>query len=410
MGEFRGSFPQEAERALQNGVTAEVWRRALGYGEAASAPGPMDVVWLHPFRLMMTSGKSLLESIKALEVVVAIKRPERGKTRDPKGKHDKILGQASWNLANLVSRDDYCEEVCLKVPLLQSGSAKTDAFVKLRLQVRPLEPAPDLKGEIEEQGLIKVRPLKSLAQLGGQAREGLKKLRQSINFRSLRRGDTQWVSGGDSENEAEEMADTRTASSANVLSRVSGWWNRRSIAPTDAVDSHLSTIREGSCSSLPSAAGGGSREDLGENAGGENADGNFLVKWWRNRRTAAAAAAAQVEADGAEGLGAAPKSAMHSAGRAGEGDAKHVHMREPLVSKSSTGTEADERAGGKIDSMSLSEAVRRDLQMAEATSSKQKESLSPTLETGGWSSPVAGLLTQSAQPGVLAVRAAARRL
>lgn len=156
IGEFRGGFPVEAEDALRS-VSPEVWRESLGCSGAASASssspgprsdpqaGPVDVVWEHPFCLRMDSRESLLQSIKALEILVVVKRPERRKVRDTVSKRpaERILGQEKWNLALLVSRDDYSEDVCLRFPV-GAGASKTTASLRMRVHVRPLEMAPDM--------------------------------------------------------------------------------------------------------------------------------------------------------------------------------------------------------------------------------------------------------------------------
>jgi len=74
-----------------------------------------------------------------------VKRPESGLYRDLQGKKppDAILGQQTWKLAELLSKDDYCESVVMRIPAA-AGSKKSVASVKMRFHVRPLQAAPDL--------------------------------------------------------------------------------------------------------------------------------------------------------------------------------------------------------------------------------------------------------------------------
>jgi len=121
------------------------WRQALGLVEPDSAPeDSVDVVWDAALRFL-AGGEAVLEAIKQLEVVVIVKRPESGLYRDLQGKKppDVALGQQTWKLAELLSKDDYCESVVMRIPAA-AGSKKSVASVKIRFHVRPLQAAPDL--------------------------------------------------------------------------------------------------------------------------------------------------------------------------------------------------------------------------------------------------------------------------
>lgn len=149
VGEFRGQFPAEGLRSDVN------WRRVLHLVEPVGAPADaVDVVWDCPVRFLVASdGQPVLEAIKALEIVVTVKRPEGSLLRDLGSKRpaEKTLGQQTYGLKELVSTDDYSQSVVLQLPMADARGAHVGsaAALSMRVHVRPLLSAPHL---LHEQG------------------------------------------------------------------------------------------------------------------------------------------------------------------------------------------------------------------------------------------------------------------
>mmetsp|Transcript_10727 Transcript_10727/g.23663 ORF Transcript_10727/g.23663 Transcript_10727/m.23663 type:complete len:364 (-) Transcript_10727:17-1108(-) len=316
----------------------------------------------------MNSEGSLLESIKSLEVVVTLKRPDRGKLRDPSinCKREKILGQASWKLANLVSRDDYCEDVALQVPLLSParGTATSSATVRVRFQVRPLEAAKDLKS------------------LQGETFPG-------ILARNVRRSVRHFIGGGNNgmHSDEEDMEEVPSNTQPGILQRL---MSRRSIMKP--IDGDQTPPFEGNHQQAGPALASVPEQEAEEEKTTETAPpqptGNFLVRWWRNRGAKATPSPAAVDGEepddvaegkervgsgeilatpastvGGEGAAATnglPKSALKSPKKSLENGGKHVQVS----------TEPTSPKNGQGDTKSLSVAVRRDLDAAAAQASE----------------------------------------
>lgn len=158
VGEFNNRFPTGGLNADCN------WREALGLTDPeCAAEDAVDAVWDYPLWFLVPSGgQPVLEAIKGLEIVVVVKRPESSLHRDLSSKRpvDRIIGQQTWRLAELVSTDHYSQRVVLPVPTGVEGhkTVTSVASLSMRLHVRPLQVAPVLR---EDQAWDKIRQVRN---------------------------------------------------------------------------------------------------------------------------------------------------------------------------------------------------------------------------------------------------------